>query len=414
MWCNLSGTETNRSLVVDAGPDQTISLPNSASLDGTINNNGRPIPPEATTMWSQVSGPGTITFADPNAIDTTASFDLAGTYALQLTVDDGNQSDFNQLKVTVINQTRNWVWAKRVRGPGSNQDGVGSDLAVDGSGNSYVIGEFRNTSVFGGGETNETTLISNGDSDVFVAKYTVDGDLVWAKRAGGTLDDQGRSLALSDSGNVYVTGVFQGFATFGLGEAGETKLTSDGDRDIFVAKYTANGDLVWAKRAGGMDFDQSNSVAVDESDNAYLTGTITGIATFGVTETSETTLTSDGDSNLFVAKYTADGNLVWANHAGGTGSDNGNGLAVDSSGNVYVTGDFEDTATFGAEEATETMLISDGDSDVFVAKFTADGNLAWVKHPAALVNFGYGSDGGNDIALDSSGKRIYHRLQQFW
>jgi hypothetical protein len=391
---------------VDAGPDQTISLPNSASLDGTINNNDLPVSSEVTTTWSQASGPGTVTFADPNAIDTTASFSLAGTYALQLTVSDGNHSDFNQLMVTVINQTQNWVWAKRVRGPGFNQNGMGTDLAVDGSGNTYVTGEFRTTSVFGGGEAGETTLTSDGDSDIFVAKYTVDGDLIWAKRAGGISSDQGSSLAIDDSGNTYVTGVFQESAIFGPGETGELTLTSDGDSDLFIAKYAADGELIWAKRAGGTDSDLANSLAVDASGDAYLTGTFTGAATFGAGETGEITLTSDGDSDLYITKYATDGSLLWAKRAGGAGSDNGTGLAVDISGNVYVTGGFGNTAsfeagedaTFGIGEAGETILPNDGNSDIFIAKYTGDGSLVWVKRAG-----GTSGDQGKDLAVDNSG-----------
>jgi hypothetical protein len=402
-----AGTSLNPPLAVDAGPDQTIGLPNSAFLDGTINNNSLPIPPEVTTTWSQVSGPGTVTFADPNAIDTTASFDFAGTYVVKLTIDDGNHSDFNQLMVKVVNQALNWDWAKRVRGPGFNQDGTGADLVVDGSGNSYITGEFKNTSVFGGGEAGETTLTSDGDNDIFLAKYAVNGDLVWVKRAGGTFDDRGRSLALDSSGNVYVTGVFQGSVIFGSGETGETTLTTSGGSDIFVAKYTADGNLIWVTRAGGTDSDQGNSLGVDGSGNAYLTGNFRGIAIFGPGEISETTLTSAGDSDIFVAKYTAVGDLVWANRAGSTGSDFGKGLAMDSSGNAYVTGDFGEPATFeddgeeaifGAGEAGETILSNKGYSDIFVAKYTADGNLVWAKR-AGSTSF----DRSRGIAVSKSG-----------
>ena len=122
-------------------------------------------------------------------------------------------------------------------------------------------------------------------------------DLVWAKRAGGTGSAFGFGIAVDTAGNSYVTGGFEGTATFGPGETNETTLTSAaGDRDIFVAKYDASGDLLWAKRAGGEGFDRSFGIAVDAAGNSYVTGGFEGTATFGPGETDETTLTSAAGS----------------------------------------------------------------------------------------------------------------------
>ena len=206
------------------------------------------------------------------------------------------------------------VWAKRAGGTGLD---VGVGIAVDGSGNSYVTGFFRDSATFGPGETNETTLTSAGDGlgTIFVAKYDASGDLVWAKRAGGR-QDSGNGIALDGSGNSYVTGSFADSAIFGPGETNETTLTSAGIFNIFVAKYDASGDLVWAKRAGGSSFDLGIGIAVDGARNSYVTGLFGGSATFGLGETNQTTLTSAGSGDIFVAKYDASGDLVWANRAG--------------------------------------------------------------------------------------------------
>ncbi len=252
--------------MVDAGPDMAIDLPNSASLDGTVNDDDLPSPPQLTTTWSKVSGPGTVSFADPNVVDTTASFENAGTYVLQLTADDGELSDFDELTVTVN---------------------------------------------------------SSGAS-------TQDLDLVWAKRAGSLLFESGRGLAVDDSGNTYVTGSYGGGfgdpAIFGPGEAGETVLAASGEsRSMFVAKYAANGNLIWAKRTGGNAFVESLDLAIDSSGNTYVTGQFLqffgSTTTFGPGETNETTFSNDigipisnefdnSFRDMFVAKYTADGNLV--------------------------------------------------------------------------------------------------------
>ena len=110
-------------------------------------------------------------------------------------------------------------------------------------------------------------------------------DLVWAKRAGGIRTDYGNGIAVDGAGNSYVTGAFYDSATFGPGEANETTLTSAGSLDIFVAKYDAAGDLVWAKRAGGASFISGFGIAVDGAGNSYVTGDFDGSATFGPGET---------------------------------------------------------------------------------------------------------------------------------
>ncbi len=195
-------------------------------------------------------------------------------------------------------------------------------------------------------------------------------DLVWAKRAGGTSLAEGRGIAVDGLGNSYVTGRFVGSATFGLGEMNATTLTSAGTFDIFVAKYDAFGDLAWAKRAGGTFGEEGRGIAADRSGNSYITGAFAGSATLGPGESNETTLTSAGDFDIFVAKYDASGDLVWAKRIGGTGVfDVGRGIAVDGSGNSYVTGSFEDSATFGPGKTNETTLTSAGDLDILVAKY---------------------------------------------
>jgi hypothetical protein len=93
---------SNQAPSVNAGPDQTITLPSSANLDGTVSDDGLPNPPGAvTTTWSQVSGPGTVTFGNANAADTTASFGQTGNYVLRLTASDGALQSSNDIRIRV-------------------------------------------------------------------------------------------------------------------------------------------------------------------------------------------------------------------------------------------------------------------------------------------------------------------------
>ncbi|NOZ61986.1 MAG: T9SS type A sorting domain-containing protein [Calditrichaeota bacterium] len=290
------------------------------------------------------------------------------------------------------------LWAKSAGGT-SNDDG--HSIASDGAGNSFVTGYFQGTATFGAGEANETTLTSAGGYDIFVAKYDGSGTLLWAMRAGGTSGAYGYGISCDGAGNSLITGYFKNTATFGAGESNETTLTSAGSDDIFVAKYDGNGALLWAKRAGGTDYDDGLGIATDGSGNSLVTGMFNGTATFGAGESNETTLTSAGSDDIFVAKYDGNGTLVWAKRAGGTDYDDGNGIATDGSGNSLVTGYFEGSATFGAGEANETTLTSAGLDDIFIAKYDGNGTLLWAKSAG-----GTDYDQGRGIASDGASNSL--------
>jgi hypothetical protein len=268
------------------------------------------------------------------------------------------------------------LWATSAGGPDLD---LGFDIATDLRGNSYVTGRFGDTATFGAGEADEAVLMSVGESDVFVAKYAPDGDLKWATSAGGSDFDLGSGIATDFRRNSYVTGDFRNTATFGVGEAKKTVLStrSSAFPDVFVAKYASDGTLLWARSAGGSDFDQGSDIATDLRGNSYVTGRFGDTATFGAGEADEAVLMSVGESDVFVAKYARDGDLIWARSAGGSDFDQGFGIAVDLRRNSYVTGLFRGTAMFGVGEANETELGSRGLEDVFVARYAPDDTLLW-------------------------------------
>jgi hypothetical protein len=179
------------------------------------------------------------------------------------------------------------------------------------------------------------------------------GNWLGANQAGGTGEDYGFSIAIDSSGNSYVTGYFYSTASFGT-----TTLTSSGNYDIFVAKLDSDGNWLWANQAGGTSWDYGLGIAIDSSGNSYVTGYFQGTASFGTT-----TITSSGNYDIFVAKLDSDGSWLGANQAGGTGRDDARSIATDSSGNCYVTGLFEETASFG-----NIIFESSGNYDIFVAK----------------------------------------------
>ena len=268
----------------------------------------------------------------------------------------------------------NWEWA--VNGGGGDD----YDIYVDSAGNSYVTGWFEGSATFGG-----TTLTSNGNSDVFVAKLDTNGNWLWAISAGGDSGDQGYGVSVDPNGFSYVTGFFMETATFG-----STTLVCNGKRDIFVAKLNTTGtNWLWAKSAGAIEMDHGLAISVDSNGNSYITGDFEGSVSFG-----SFTPTIFGGRDMFVAKLNTNGDWQWAKSAGSTSnSECGYRIGVDSNSNVYVTGRFYGQAYFGP-----FTLTSSGSFDIFVAKLNTAGAWQWAESAGGNIH-----DAGWGICVDSSG-----------
>lgn len=206
----------------------------------------------------------------------------------------------------------------------------------------------------------------------------------WMQKGGGATVDEGYDISTDSSGNTYTTGYFTGTASFGT-----TTLTSSGGTDIFVVKTNNLGVFQWAVKAGGTGSDRGLSIRADAQGNSYVCGYFNGAATFGTV-----TLTSEGAQDVFIAKYNSSGTLQWAVRAGGAEADIGNGITIDNSGNVVVTGEFKDTASFGST----TLVSANASTDVFITKLSPAGAFTWTEHGA-----GNNTDRGLDVACDGAG-----------
>jgi hypothetical protein len=205
-------------------------------------------------------------------------------------------------------------------------------VAVDDRGNVYVTGMFSGTVDFGGG-----ALTSASHDDIFLASYTIAGVHRWSQRFGGTWGDSGRSVTVDGSGNIYLTGNFADTVDFG-GRA----LTSATSPDIFLASFTGAGAHRWSQRFGSTAADEGMSVAVDARGNVYLTGNLRGTASLG-----GEALTCPGGVCIFLASYTSAGGHRWSQYYRGGGEDDNVSVAVDGAGNVYLAGGFQGTVDFG-------------------------------------------------------------------
>jgi len=269
-----------------------------------------------------------------------------------------------------------------VQSPGGTLGDGGYDVAVDASGNSHVTGVFAGSATFG----SFTLTSAGGEYDMFVAKYDSAGNVLWANSAGGTEGESLFGIDIDAAGNSYITGNFQGTATFG-----PFTLTSAGDWGTFLVKYDAGGNVLWAQLGEGKVWDTVRGIGVDAAGNSYVIGHYFGTATFG--PFTLTSVGTYGSWDIFVVKYDTSGNVLWARSGGGTERDVVRGIAVDAAGNSYVAGSFRGTATFGSFTLTTT-----GDYELFVAKYDAGGSVLRAR-PAGRI------EGGNShaIAADAAG-----------
>jgi hypothetical protein len=221
------------------------------------------------------------------------------------------------------------------------------------------------------------------------------GNCIWSRHFAGTVIGVDSAMPLSikedHNGNVVVVGYFYGTVNFGGGP-----LTSAGNEDIFVAKYDSTGTFQWAQRFGSLTTDEATGVAIDSNDNIVVVGLFGGTVNFG-----GVSLTSAGNEDIFVAKYGSSGTLLWAKGFGGTAGESCNGVALDGSDNILITGYYGYSGT-AVDFGGGPLPLSGGlVEEVFVAKLNSNGGYLWANGYASS-----GNDSGNGIAVDGSGNLV--------
>jgi hypothetical protein len=342
----------------------------SNTASATAFYDGVPNSSEGEHLWSYIFGGDGNDYSYAVAVDDfSGDVVLTGQFSGMVDFGGGILPCSGSINTVVAKYTADGkhLWSKGIDG-GTGRV-IGKDVALDSSGNVLVTGTFWGTIDFGGQKLSSNCI---GGMDLFVAKYSTDGELLWVDRQGGTVENRGNGITVDSNDNVLVTGFFQN------------------PDDIILAKYSPDGVLLWLERFTGSGNNTGKSVAVDVNNNIFIIGDFYGTVDFGGVPLTSSKL---WDPDIFVAKYSTNGVHLWSRRFGSTRDVCGNGIAIDGNGDVVITGGFRGTADFCGQ-----TLNCIGNYDIFMVKLNGvNGQCQWSQR---LGDIGF--DMSNGVAIDSS------------
>ena len=327
-------------------------------------------------------GSGNVTDVAGVAIDSSDNIYITGTSEgtniFGKNVTSGTTRD---IFVAKLNSSGVVKWVYTAGGTGADR---GRKIALDSSGNIYVAGYYENTVDFGGGN-----ITSNGSWDAFLLKLNSSGTFQWVKSYGASNNDLGRDVAIDSNDNIYLTGNFRGTVDFGGGDVSSNPSTN---AYIFLVKFNSSGVFQWVYTAGGTGVDDVRSLALDSSDNPYITGSFQSTVNFGGGNT-----TAANTNDLFILKLNSSGAYQSIYTSNIDTSQKAKGLFIDSSGNVYATGTFLNIVNFGGGNITSS------DQDIYLLKLNSSLAFQWVKRFAGYQNGSLSTSLGAAVTVDEDG-----------
>lgn len=291
---------------------------------------------------------------------------------------------------------QSFEWGKTF---GGISDDVVRHMVVDDAGNSYTVGYFANTAIFGEGQ-NQASVTAKGLSDIFISKVNPEGELVWVKSYGALDNDYTNGISVDDDGNIYVTGVFQQTVNFNPDGAGGV-VTSNGFHDVFILKLDSAGDFIWVKSLGSSNYEEAASISPDNLGNVYVTGFFFSPIDFDPSD-GEFVMNSSGNGNAFFMKLDADGNFQWAKQIGGAhGSAYGKSVRTLENGNVVILGEFSGITDLNPDG--EELIINSAGKDFYLLYLDGSGNFLNVYHTSTSSIEAPGRTDVTRFDVDNSG-----------
>ncbi len=331
----------------------------------------------------------TITDSDGNVyvvgtFKETVDFDPSGT---DLSIASKGGAD---IFIQKLDPNGNLIWAKTI---GGAQNDEINDICLDANNNVYLIGSFKKSVDFDPGPGTMTQQ-AQGTYDIFIEKLDSNGDFVWMKTLGSSSIEQGAAIATDPAGNVYITGLFRKVMDFDFGTGTHT-MTPVGAKDVFIEKMNTNGDFQWAIQVGGSLDEYASEIDVDANGNVYTIGTFKTTVDFDP-GAGDVSITSRGQSDIFIQKLNTNGEFVWVNTIEGTANNIGKSVKVDNQGNVYTVGLFAGMVDFDPS-ANAHDITATGQVDGFIQKINSNGDFLWAKKVGGVQD-----DVINDIFVDAT------------
>jgi hypothetical protein len=279
-------------------------------------------------------------------------------------------------------------------------------VAIDGQNNVLVTGSFSGTADFDPG-SGTFNLTSQGNRDIFIAKLNPQGDFIWANGFGYVSSDRGLAITTDNQNNIFTTGYYSYEVDMNPSAVQDCTLIGvTGFYDVFVSKHDPNGNFIAACTFGGSLDDFGYAIDVDASGRVLVAGSFQETTDFNHEPGATLNITSNGDRDIFIVQLDNFLGFNWAKTGGGIFQDNGYGIKSDGAGNVYVTGEFRNTADFDPGTGT-TNLTSFGSADVFVMKLNSSGDFLWAGQAGGANS----NDRALGIDLDANG--AVHVVGQF-
>lgn len=316
----------------------------------------------------------------------------------------------NDIFIAKFNPEGKQLWTKFIGGASIDE---AFSIDLDFNNNVYVTGSFNQTVDFDPGFGVFNMDASNGKG--FLLRLDTHGEFIWAKQFGSSSTMFPTAMDVKANEALYIAGYFAGTGDFDPGPE-VVELSPLGGLDLFFMKLDLGGNLMWAQRRGGSQSDYAHGIAADNYGNVYATGSYYGSIDFNP-GASGGNLTSAGffdNSDIYVYKFTSDGDYVWARDFGGEYTDRGQDITTDGIGNVYVTGYFSGNMTIETVFGDETLSHSTSSNDGFILKLYSEA-LAWWDddddegYVQWVDDFGSGSSNreGYGVATDVAGNVYY-------
>lgn len=355
--------------------------------------------PDGNFLWAKKMGGLYWDFATAIALDTAGNIFITGAYRNTCDFDPGigvaniTSNGWYSIFIAKYDNDGNYQW---VHGIGGLANDIGMGIKTDIHGSVYATGQFRSAVDFDPSDE-EHILTSQGNNETYLVKFDSNGIFQWAHSFGNTLYDSGNGLIIDSEDNVFLTGNYQGWVDFDPSED-TASLSSNGNQDIFIAKYSSSGEYLWAKSIGWWDGETGNSVALDHEGNLLVTGRFgdSGGAIDFDPGPDSSMLLCQGYNDVFIAKYDTDGNHIWSKSIGAEEDDTGYSIDCDDQGNVFIGGNFKDTVDFDPGPGNYS-LISAGDFDIFIMQLNSYGEFIWAR---AIGSIGWDRCTGIDIVGD--------------